>query len=204
MPGPVHQVEAWVLIKRAPAESFQTLSLFSVPFGSSLALQRISKKTSSISSLDLFDQAALVLEEPTQGQAFFIKEARILTRMTEIGHTYEALVFASKFAALVARNSVAEESRASVYALLGQSFAAFGQARRADIVYFKALYRFCRDEGYPLKQAWLPTLPASDQALVTSLLNLPVAEQTAEPRVVTRLLRRLEDFLKGETEILLE
>lgn len=203
MAGPTQQVEAWILGKRPPSDAFQTLTIFSASSGGVWALQRLSKKNIS-ATVDLFDRAALMLEASAQGAAFFVKEARILTRLTEIGKSYENLRLASAFANLVAHNPVAEESRSSVFTLLGQGLTAFAATSRPDIVYLKCLYRFCRDEGYPLKQAWAPTLPPSDRAALATILNQPLAGQSAEPKLVTRLQRRLEDYLRGNTEILLD
>ena len=129
---------------------------------------------------------------------------RLLNRATGIGRSYDALRHASAFAALIARNPVPDESRASVAALLRQVFAAFATGARPDIARFKAVYCFARDEGHPLKQQWLPTLPAADRALVADLLNRPLAAQTAEPAKVTRLQLRLEEYLRGHTELLLD
>lgn len=203
MAGPLHPLVAWVLGKRPPAESFQTLTLFTVSEGVTLAFQRISKKGAT-AMLDLFDEAELMVESPSQGSGAFVKETRILTRLTAIGKTYDSLRFASSLAQLVARNPVDEGSRAMIYELLRQSFTAFAESERADIVYFKSLYRFCRDEGYPLKQAWAPTLPPSDRAALVSVLNRPLAEQTADGKVVARLQRGLEEYLRQETEIIFD
>jgi hypothetical protein len=91
-----------------------------------------------------------------------------------------------------------------VASLLRGAFAAFASGVRPEIVYLKSVYRFARDEGYPLKQQWFPTLPPADRASVATLLNKPLAEQTAEPAVVARLQRRLDDYLRGHTEILID
>jgi recombinational DNA repair protein (RecF pathway) len=202
--GPIHQIDAWVLAKRPPSDTFITLTIFSRQQGAALAIQRISKKSTAYAPLDLFDEASLSIEEPSSSQAGFIKEARLLTRHTGIGQTYESLTLASKLATLIARNPVGEESRESIYELLRLGFAAFAASSRPDVVYLKSLYRFCRDEGYPLKQAWVPALPSADRAIVTELLNQPVNAQTAEPKTVARLVRRLEDYLRGETEFILD
>lgn len=205
MAGPTHSFEAWVVGKKPPTDSFQALTLYSVEFGATLALHRLSRKTGGAATLDLFDQAGILAEDSGgAGGAWFIKEARVSARLSAIGKSYESLQFACRLAGLAARNPVSEESRSAVYQLLTQAFTAFATAQRPDVVYFKALYRFCRDEGYPLKQAWLPTLTASDQGIVVALLNLPVAEQTETERTVDRLQRRLDEFLRGHTEILLE
>ena len=125
-------------------------------------------------------------------------------RHADLGRSYDALRFASALAALVARNPVEEESRAAVTDLLRGALAAFASGARPDIVYFKSVYRFARGEGYPLKQQWFPTLPSADRTTVATLLNRPLAEQTAEAAAVARLQRRLDEYLRGHTEILVE
>jgi len=202
--GPAHTFDAWVLNRRPPAESFQTLTIFSAEHGAQFALQRLSKKAATNASLDLFDEASLLVEEPNPGQAVFVKEARIQTRHTALGKNYETLQKASALAQLIARNPVAEESRRAIYDLLRDSFRAFAENVRADIVYLKSIYRFCRDEGYPLKQAWVPELPSVDRGELVTLLKQPVGTQSVDAKVVARLQRNLDDYLRRETEIQLE
>jgi len=202
-----------VLLKRPPADAFQTLTIFSAEHGVLLALQRVPKPAGRSSTtakknpaasppLDLFDEVALALESSNQGRTWFVKEARVIARPEGIGRSYDALRLASALAALIARNPVHEESRAAVGELLRGAFAAFASAPRPDIVYFKSMYRFARDEGYPVKEQWFPTLPSADRAEVVTLLNRPLAEQTATPELVARYQRRLEEYLRGHTEIL--
>jgi hypothetical protein len=203
--GPTLTTEAIVLLKRPPAENFQSLGVFSAEHGVVTVLQRISKKnTARTTSLDLFDEASLLLESSNQGATWFVKEVQLHTRHAEIGRNYEALQLASSLALLVSRNLAPEESRGRLYTLLQQAFAAFGTSSRPDIVYFKSLYRFARDEGHPVKQQWFPTLPSADRSLVIDLINRPLLEQTAPPAEVARLQRRLENYLRGHTEILLD
>jgi hypothetical protein len=205
MAGPTLTADIVVLLKRPAADAFQLLSLFSAEHGVLAALQRIPKKSAStITVLDLFDEASVVLETGNQGQTWFFKEARLLQRPIDISRNYEALLLASTFTALVARNNAPEESRGSVHTLLRQSLAAFAGTSRPDVVYLKSIYLYVRDEGYPLKQHWVPTLPASDRVALAELLNQPVAAQTAAPPLVARLQRRLDDYLRAHTEIMME
>ena len=205
MPAQSLQTEAFVLLKRPPADAFQTFTVFSAEHGTLVALQRIAKKAlSTAQPLDLFDEASLLLETSNQGRTWFVKEARVVTRRTEIGHSYESLRRATQLSTLIARNTVHEESRAAVAALLRMAFAAFGSGSRPDIVYFKSLYRFARDEGYPLKEQWFPTLPSADRSEIVTLLNRPLTEQSATAAVVNRLERRLAEYLRGHTEILID
>ena len=74
MAGPSIATDALVLLKRPPTDSFQTFTAFSGEHGSLLILHRIPKRNTGNSvALDLFDEAALVLESANQGQTWFVK-----------------------------------------------------------------------------------------------------------------------------------
>jgi recombinational DNA repair protein (RecF pathway) len=205
MPGRQLQTEAFVLTRQPPAERFQQLAIFSPLHGDLLCLRRTSTKSaSSTASLDLFDEIDVSLETSNEGRTWFIKEARVLANHREIGRSYDALRLASAFAAVIARNSVHEESRAGVYRLLQQTFGAFATCARSDLVYLKALYCFARDEGYPVKQEWWQGLPPALGASAATMLNRPVSQQTASQADVAGLTHRLEDYLRANTEILID
>ncbi|MCF7688879.1 MAG: hypothetical protein K9M98_14850 [Cephaloticoccus sp.] len=207
MPGLTLHTDAFVLLKQPPGDKFQTCTVFSEEHGTLLVMQRLPKAKpggNAPAPLDLFDEATLILESSNQGRTWFVKECRLLNRAVGIGRSYAALVHASAFSALLARNHVSEESRGPVAALLRSAFAAFNTADRPDIAHFKALYCFARDEGYPIKQHWLPTLPAADRRMVTELLNQPIAGQTTAAASVLRLHNRLVEYLRGHTEILFD
>ncbi len=204
MPAPTLQTDAFILAKRPPADTFQTFTAFSAEHGALLLLQRLAKKASASTPLDLFDEASLHLESSNQGRTWFVKETRLVTRHPDLGRSYETLVAASALASLVARNPVHEESRVAVARLLRTAFASLAAGARPDIVYFKSLYCFARDEGYPLKQQWFPLLPDADRAVVAPLLNRPLSEQTAPAATVHHLQRRLEEYLRSHTEVLLD
>ncbi len=204
MPAQSLSADAFVLLKRPPSDSFQGLVLFSGAHGLLQAQQRLPGKSAVSPALDLFDEASLLLESSNQGRTWFVKEAVLIARHASIGRSYEALRLACALGALIARNTVHEESRLAVVALLRQALAAFATGSRPDIAWLKALFVFARDEGYPLKQQWLPTLPADDRAVVIGMLNRPLADQSAEPGAVAKLTRRLEEYLRGHTEILVD
>lgn len=206
MPNPSLATDAWVLLKRPPAETFRTLVVFSAEHGNLTVLLRVTKKpNASHVALDLFDEVFLQLETRNQGQTWFVQDTQLLLRQIEIGRSYETLRLASAFAALVVRNNVVEDSRPGVYALVRTALAAFASPAPPEIVYFKSVYCFARDEGYPLKQQWLPTLPPElrDRAarlLHTPLAELPVASTPAAE--VEALQNHLDNYLRGYTDIL--
>jgi hypothetical protein len=208
VPAPSLTTDAFVLLKRPPADAFQSYVIFSAEHGTLNVLQRIAKKSAAtVVALDLFDEASLLLESSNQGRTWFVKETRLIARPAGIGRSYEALQFASEFTALLARNPVHEDSRAPVAALLRTALMAFATGVRPDVVYFKSLYCFARDEGYPVKQQWLPTLSKELRAEAKRLLGTPLAnlEPASPENLKSKLLRRrLSDYLRGHTEILLD
>ena len=208
MPGPSLAIDAIVVLKRPPSDSFQTLTVFTASHGALRVIQRLPQKTTSAQlPLDLFDEVALLLEGAPQGDAWFVKEPRLIARHTDIGRNYYSLVRASAFAALAARNPAPEESRASIHALLRTAFTAFATDAPPDIVYLKCLYSFARDEGYPVKQHWLASLPAALHDIATRLLHTPLSILAATDYTRAdseKLLRNLEHYLRSHTEIMMD
>jgi hypothetical protein len=194
-------IDAFVLDRRPPSDAFQSLLVFSATHGALWVMHRVSRRTPASVTIDLFDEVSLILDSSNQGRSWFVREARLITRHEGIGRGYANLQHAAAIARLVARNAVTEEGREGTARLLRTAFGAFDTGVRPDVARFKATFVFARDEGHPLRQQWLPTLPAEDRALVTALINLPLADQTARPEAVTRLQRRLEEFLQGHTEL---
>lgn len=206
MPNPSQETDGWVLLKKPPAETFQTYVVFSAEHGNLTVLKRVPRTASSLQpAMDLFDEVSLQLESRNQGRTWFVQELRVLTRFERIGRSYESLQLASDFAALVCRNHVSQDSRAQLHSLLRTSFSAFATDAPPEVVYFKSLYCFARDEGYPLKQQWMPTLPGALRGYAESLLRSPLAALPAgsgrNPDLAL-LQDRLEDYLRGHTDIL--
>ena len=203
MPGQQLQTSALILGRQpSGSDNFEQLSAFSEADGLLVCLRRVSTKAASaVPPLDLFDEAELWLESSTQGRTWFVKEHRHLVRRPGLGRSYEALNAAAQLARLVLRNPVPDESRAAIVALLRQTLSALESGARPDLVWFKALFCFLRDEGYPVKQQWWQQLPAADRDAATPILNQPIAQQKPEPAVVARLSQRLQDWVAGDTEI---
>ncbi|WED66098.1 hypothetical protein PXH66_04460 [Synoicihabitans lomoniglobus] len=192
-------------MSKAPLkEAFQPSVAYSAEHGTLRVLQRIPRKpTPTHIGLDLFDHVALMLDAGSAG-TWFVKEVRLLHRHSGIGQNYRRLQHASAFTAIIARNPVPEESRDAVAGLIATALGAFATTDRPDIVGFKSLYCFARDEGYPLKQQWFPTLPRDDRSAVATLLNQPVNEQTVAPALVTHLHHHMEDYLRAHTDIFVD
>jgi len=211
MPGLTLSTQGIVLLKRPPKESFQPLTIFSAEHGHLTFWQRVPRSSGASKTsknapppLDLFDEAEFLAESPNQGQSWFIKEARLIRRPSGIAQSYDALRHACDFTTTLARNRVPEEVRSGVMQLLRRSLDAFAQHTRPDIAHLKALYSFARDEGYPLRQHWLPTLPSTLRALAKTVLSQPLAAQNPPPESVAALHTHLTHYLRHHTEILVD
>ncbi|MFZ9746580.1 MAG: hypothetical protein ACO3G4_08115 [Opitutaceae bacterium] len=203
MAGPNLQTTAFVLTRRPAKDGYLAHGAFSAEHGALHLLQRAPRGApATLPALDLFDETALELEGGRGGRTWFVRGAVILRRHSGIGRGYETLRRASALATLIDRHPGGDADRRAGGGLLATAFAAFDAGARPDIVYLKALYRFARDEGHPVREQWFPTLPVADRATVAHLLNQPLAAQTAAPAEVERLLGRLEHYLRGHTEIL--
>jgi hypothetical protein len=203
MPGQQLQTVAFILGRQASgSDSFEQLSAFSEEHGPLLCLRRVSTKAATATTpLDLFDEAELSLESPSQGRTWFIKEHRHLRRHPGIGRSYEALRAAAALAGLISHNPVPDESRAPVTALLRQSLGSLEAGARPDLVWLKSLFLFLRDEGYPVKQHWWQQLATDERDAAAQILNQPIAGQAPDAKFVARLTQRLQDWVAGDTEI---
>jgi len=205
LPALTLQTEAFVLARRPPSDVFETCTLFAQEQGLLTALQRLPKKPSAkMVRLDLFDEAAVFLESSNQGRTWFVRDARLIARAAAIGRSYEALQAASAIASMIARNPVPAEGRAAATALLRAALAALAGQADPELVLLKSLYRFGRDEGYPLSQQWLPSLPAELRREAERLLRTPLADIGSSSGIahLPNLRRRLEEYLREHTDIL--
>ena len=198
--------EAIVLEKRPTAsDGWENYRLFTPEAGLLSALRRQSKKVSAADvPLDLFDDAEITLESSNQGRSWFVREVQIRARHADIGRSYEALLAASTFARLIARNPVGPESRPAILTLLREALAAFATRVRPEIVLLKSVYRFARDEGYPVRQGWLASIPEAERPAVLDLLTQPSKVSTASAGEVAAWQRRLDDYLRSEADLVIE
>ncbi len=190
--------------RRPPTDAFQAFGLFSAEHGNLLAMQRVPRKASpSHVAPDLFDEVSAMLESSNQGRTWFVKEIRISTRRSGIGRSYDALRFASALASVISRNPVHEESRGNVARMLRTALDALASGARPDAVHLKSLYLFARDEGYPVKEEWLPSLSPADLAVARAVLNRRLDAQDSAAADVARLRGSLEAYLGASTEIII-
>ncbi len=204
MPAQTLVTGAIILDRATSGDLWMRFTCFSAEDGNLDCLQRQSRRAGGTTPLDLFDHAQLVLETRNNGRTWFIKEATTVARRAGLGRSYEALRHACRFARILARNPVHEESREAVHALLVRALDAWENQPRPDAVYFKALHLLARDEGYPIRESWWRRLDPGDREAVDAMLREPAAAQTTSEQTARRLIAAMEGFVRQETEIRIE
>ena len=68
-------------------------------------------------------------------------------------------------------------------------------------VYLKAIYRFARVEGYPVKEAWWQSLPLDRKQNAAETLNVPLRDLVQEECATEEILESLRLWLNAETEL---
>lgn len=202
MSAPLHTTAVVLSRQASGADAFEQLGAFSESEGPLLCLRRVPRQAAGAPPpLDLFDEAELWLESRSQGRTWFIKEYRHLARRPGIGRSYATLLVAARLARLVQRNPVPDESRGPVATLLRQAFGALDAGAAPEVVWFKALYRFLREEGYPVKQQWWQGLADADRTLAATVLQTTATATAADSAALAGLLGGLEAWVANDTEL---
>jgi hypothetical protein len=205
MPSQPLATTAVVLDRTSSGDSWLRLACFSREHGNLACLQRISARSAGrVTPVDLFDELQLELETRNQGRTWFVRDAVAVTRRPALGRSWDALSFACRFARVLSRNDVPDDSRDQVHALLARALTSWETGVRPDSVYFKTLYLFTRDEGYAVHESWWRRLPDSDRDSVDAVLRETPSAQTTSREDTARLIAALESFVRHDTDLRIE
>lgn len=202
MPGKLLSTEGFLLDRQETGESYFRYQVLSREHGLLLCLKRQAVKRTPRSQPDLFDLAALELEQPARSKSWFIREYRLLKRHSAIGSNYEALRYASEFSRILVKNLEHAESFTGIYRLCARAFESWEAGMLPEVVFFKCLYVFAREEGYAVKQHWRASLSSSNEDAVMAILNQPLETQQNKRGKVEELIKDLKVWLDGHTDIL--
>lgn len=198
-------MRACILERAVHGEKFWRITALSAEEGAvSCLLRQGSKKTGTIVP-DLFDEAEITLERRKAGTdgALFVKEYALVARRSGISGNYDGLVFASRFAGILARNAFPPDARAAVFSVSRSAFCAFSEKPRKDAAFFKALWLFARECGLPAREDWFERLAFDDKLSVSAVLRAPLEEACVPAREVGRLAGQLERWLAREHDFVI-
>tara|TARA_B100001123_G_scaffold396497_2_gene478909 strand:+ start:557 stop:1168 length:612 start_codon:yes stop_codon:yes gene_type:complete len=203
MAGRTVQVSGIILKKEPSGELFFRLYLLSPAQGSVMAMLRRPQRSSNSPLPDLFDQTEIVLEQKEDSSFGFVKELKILKQRRGLAKSFIALELACELATILLKNSPKETAAESTFQLLERGLQAWEKRQNPEAVFFKCLFVFARDEGYPIKHDWFEKLSHHDRVEVASILNIPTAALDLKPEVVRKWNDQLKHYVQHYTDILL-
>ena len=203
MASPTRTLQGVVLSREESGEGSLRIRVFSSDEGLVLVYKRLASKRASGSLPDLFDEVELRLSRPRTGSdsVSFVSEWRPLTRRPELARGQSRLETASALSLLYQRNGAHLTEPAPAAKLLADALDSLVAGYSPVAVYLKALYRFARVEGFPVKEAWWQSLSLVQKQNAAEILNIPLRDLVQENYATEEILESLKLWLNAETEL---
>ena len=203
MASPIRTLQGVVLSREESGEGTLRIRVFSSDEGLVLVYKRLASKRASGSLPDLFDEVELRLSRPRTGSdsVSFVSEWRLLTRRPEVARGKSRLETASALSLLYQQNGAHLAEPAPAAKLLVDALDSLVAGYSPVAVYLKALYRFARVEGFPVKEAWWQSLSLVQKQNAAETLNVPLRDLVQEECATEEILESLKLWLNAETEL---
>jgi len=203
MASPTRTLQGVVLSREESGEGSLRIRVFSSDEGLVLVYKRLASKRASGSLPDLFDEIELRLSRPRTGSdsVSFVSEWRLITRRPELARGQSRLETASALSLLYQRNGAHLTEPAPAAKLLADALDSLVAGYSPVAVYLKALYRFARVEGFPVKEAWWQSLSLVQKQNAAETLNVPLRDLIQEECATEEILESLKLWLNAETEL---
>lgn len=203
MAGQSVQLSGIILKREASGEQFHCLTILSPEQGCVLAMFRRPKRNTRATMPDLFDEVEVQLEKKGENGFGFVKELTIHQRRRGLAKSFIALELACEWSSILMKNLPRETEVKSVFKLLNKGLDAWEKRINPEAVFFKCLFVYAREEGYPVKHDWFENLTHHERVEVASIVNTPVAELTMKPEQLRKWIERLKHYIQHYTDILL-
>ncbi len=201
MAGATVQILGIILRHEPSGEQFERLNLLTTDRGQINCLIRRPKRNPTQSLPDLFDSVEILLEQKNDDGFGFVKELQILKRRSGLGKSFIALEKACEFSAILASNLHHAADTRSIYTLFLKALDAWETRIQPEATFFKSLYLFAHQEGYPLKQDWFQKLDHPDRTEVASIINTPLTDQVLDSKTINTWIEKLEFYIGHHTDI---
>ena len=203
MASPTRTLQGVVLSREESGEGSLRIRVFSSDEGLVLVYKRLASKRASGSLPDLFDEVELRLSRPRTGSdsVSFVSEWRLITRRPELARGQSRLESAPALSLLYQRNGAHLTEPAPAAKLLADALDSLVAGYSPVAVYLKALYRFARVEGFPVKEAWWQSLSLVQKQNAAEILNVPLRDLVQEEYATEEILETLKLWLNAETEL---
>lgn len=199
------QGDGLILRKEPHGESYLKLLILSPEWGLLNALLRFSaassKRRSPALEPDLFDEIHARFAPARSQQLAFVQEWQLVHRLSELGSSYQRLLWAVRLSQSFVPNLAHIEETEWTFRLLRKSLRAIAEKELPEASYCKALFLFARELGYPVVEGWLKDLGPNHQALALEVIQKPLQAIQIEPPELERTRRNLEQFLRANSDI---
>lgn len=204
MRGHLHRWEGTLLFRAPHGETHLKLELYSAEAGLKVILMRTPSARGKCQGEvpDLFDEAIIEAVEKAGGGAPFLREYRTISRRMEVATSPGGFLAACELAGWLRRNAPHLPDHASAHHTLGQALQAWQRGGAPKTVLLKALYLFAREEGFPVKEDWFPSLGLPFRNTIAQLLRDSAPKQSHDAEGVAEALASLENWLVKETPLL--
>ncbi|MDP0494715.1 MAG: hypothetical protein Q7Q73_00780 [Verrucomicrobiota bacterium JB024] len=200
MPAEAVQLEALILGRELTGENHLRLSLLEPETGRREVFFRQTQANKGTPP-DLFDRGEFHLEAAKSGRAWFVREFRLLRRLSGIATRYAAFQAAAEWALFLRHNAVHCQDPATVYDIALKTFGALESAAQPEAALLKGFFLFSRQEGWPVREQWLRGLPATEAETAARILNTPLEALDTEPEAARRLARALKNWLAARDDV---
>ena len=196
-----HSLEGIALSRVEAGENHLRISVFSETLGLQTVLFRKDRRNRANDLPDLFDEIELSLAPPRSSGFRFVREYRVIAKKRELAHDHRRFQVASDLALLFLENGQHLLEPKPFSDLLRSALSALCKGGNPQVVYFKALFLFAREEGLPVKESWLSDLAKDERTRVRTILRRPVDSQEEELSTLCILVDSLRLWLNAETEL---
>jgi recombinational DNA repair protein (RecF pathway) len=183
-------------------ERFSRVQLFSDEAGYLQALRRKSTRRAGTLQLDLFQSVEVVLEQKAGYELSFLKECNIVLERQTIATHYAAFDCACRFCRAIQLNAGHMEHPESIFQLLAQSLDAWNEKPLPHATLLKALFKLASQEGFPVRERWLPQHNNTEVATIRILLGQPLQSLSIPDSHAKELAEDLTNWLSSQQDFL--
>ena len=195
-----------VLSRDLAGERFLRIRIFDPIAGLRASLFGLpGKRRQKTSPPDLFDEVECIISPPkTDFSIPFVEDFRTIKSYRELATKPKAFIIASEIARFYLNNGSHLLDPGPRLELLHSSLSSFQRTEFPQVILLKLYYRFARDEGLPVRESWLTSLPKSLLEVTQEMLRLPVDQVTVCPGKMCEVLESLKNWMNAETELRVE
>ena len=194
-------ISAIILDKQPRAESSLFITAFSQEEGLVFVYKKMSSKKTSFAP-DLFDEISCQVQMPNSETAVrFLKDFDVKKHRQGLSASYEKLCAASEISEIVKLNGAHIDETQTLAELLSITFDSIETAQNLDAVKIKFLYLLAKNQGYPVKEDFFASLPASEKSDFAEILKTPILQLSDKIQQAQRLYKILKYWVQENTDL---